>query len=123
MAKKKKRTLRSREEIEKAVIDYIEDLDFPTTTGNIAEGVGLNWYAASYYLHHLKDKGRVFHKKVGRQNQWWTEKVDEQRKKIRVQEMIINELERKLNDMVKEKDEEIEKLRKENMELKKRIKG
>jgi len=101
MAKKKKRTLRSKEEIEEAVIDYIEGLDFPTTTGNIAEGVSLNWYAASYYLHHLKDKGRVFHKKVGRQNQWWTEKVDEQRKKIR-------ELERE-NEKLKERIKELEK--------------
>lgn len=93
MAKERKK--RSSEEIKQAIVDYIETLDFPTTTGGIAEGVGLNWYAASFYLGQLKGDGKVFHKKVGRQNQWWTEKVDEQRKKIRELESVLNELEKR----------------------------
>ncbi len=89
----KERKKRSSEEIKEGIVDYIENLDFPTTTGRIAEDVGLNWYAASFYLRQLKEEGRVFHKKVGRQNQWWTEKVDEQRRKIRELESVLDELE------------------------------
>jgi len=91
----KERKKRSAEEIKQAIVDYIETLDFPTTTGGIAEGVGLNWYAASFYLGQLREEGRVFHKKVGRQNQWWTEKIDEQRKKIREMESVLKKLEKR----------------------------
>ncbi len=91
----KKRKKRSAEEIKRDILEFIESLDFPTTTEGIAKGVGLHWYAASFYLGQLKEEGRVFFKRIGRQNQWWTEKVDEQRKKIRELESVLNELEKR----------------------------
>jgi len=93
-----KRRKRKAREIKQEIINFIESLDFPTTTEQIAKGVGVNWYAAKLYLGELMREGKVFHKRIGRQNQWWTEKVDEQRKKIR-----------ELEKVVKEKDEKIEK--------------
>ncbi|OQX55857.1 MAG: hypothetical protein B5M53_03735 [Candidatus Cloacimonas sp. 4484_209] len=94
-----KRRKRKAREIKQEIINFIESLDFPATTEQIAKGVGVNWYAAKLYLGELMREGKVFHKRIGRQNQWWTEKVDEQRKKIR-----------ELEKVVKEKDEMIEKL-------------
>ncbi|HDH41550.1 MAG TPA: hypothetical protein ENG12_04010 [Candidatus Altiarchaeales archaeon] len=102
-----KRRKRNPEEIKRDIIEFIEKLDFPTTTEEIAKGVGLNWFTASFYLSELRAEGKVFHKRVGRQNQWWTENIDEQRKKMK-------KLEREL--MIK--DEEIKKLKREIRELK-----
>ncbi|RLI92426.1 MAG: hypothetical protein DRO89_02235 [Candidatus Altiarchaeales archaeon] len=102
-----KRRKRNPEEIKRDIIEFIEKLDFPTTTEGIAKGVGLNWFTASFYLSELRTEGKIFHKRVGRQNQWWTENIDEQRRKVK-------KLERKL--MIK--DEEIKKLKREIRELK-----
>lgn len=103
--KTEKRRKRKAGEIKQEIINFIESLDFPTTTETIANGVGVNWYAASLYLNQLKDEGRVFHKRIGRQNQWWTEKVDEQRKKIRELEWILRDKDEKIkkqDDVMKE---------------------
>jgi len=102
-----KRRKRNPEEIKRDILEFIEKLDFPITTEGIAKGVGLNWFTASFYLSELRAEGKVFHKRVGRQNQWWTENIDEQRKKMK-------KLEREL--MIK--DEEIKKLKREIRELK-----
>ncbi len=102
-----KRRKRNPEKIKEEIFEFIEKLDFPTTTEGIAKGVGLNWFTTSFYLSELKSEGIVFHKRVGRQNQWWTENVDEQRRKVK-------KLERKL--MVK--DEEIKRLKSRVRELK-----
>ena len=95
---------RTREEIKKDILDYMYKMDFPNTTENIAKALGLNWYSAMRYLHELKAEGKVFHKKIGRQDQWWTENVNESRRLLKV---------------LKEK---VEKLEKENKELKEKIK-
>lgn len=102
-----KRRKRNPEKIKKDIIEFIEKLDFPTTTEGIAKGVGLNWFTASFYLSELKEEGKIFHKRVGRQNQWWTENIDEQREKMK-------KLEREL--MIK--DEEIERLKRQIHKLK-----
>ncbi len=100
-----KRRKRNAGGIKQEIIKFIECLDFPTTTETIANGVGVNWYAAKLYLDELMKEGRVFHKKIGRQNQWWTEKVDEQRKKIREMEWILRDRDEKIKkqeDLLKE---------------------
>jgi len=101
----KKRKNRKENEIKKEIIDFIESLDFPTTTEQIAKGVRINWYMARLYLEQLREEGKVFHKRIGRQNQWWTEKVDEQRQKIRELEKENSRLKeriRKLESKLKE---------------------
>jgi len=103
--------------IKRKILAYLEKADFPSTTGQIAEAVRLNWYSADAHLAHLKAEKKVFHKRVGRQNQWWTEKVDEQRKRIREQEKIIQEKDIRLI----KKDEKIEEQAKEIKRLKERI--
>ena len=100
-----KRRKRKAREIKQEIINFIESLDFPATTEQIAKGVGVNWYAAKLYLGELMREGKVFHKRIGRQNQWWTEKVDEQRKKIRELEKENSRLKeriRKLESKLKE---------------------
>ncbi|MBU4266440.1 MAG: FaeA/PapI family transcriptional regulator [Candidatus Altiarchaeales archaeon] len=122
--KPSKRKKRNPEEIKKEIINFIEKLDFPTTTEGIAKGVGLNWFTASFYLSELRSDGKVFHKRVGRQNQWWTEKVDEQRGKIREQEKIIQEKDIKLmkkDEKIEEQAKEIEKLKGQIREMKGRV--
>jgi len=112
MTEKKPRRRKKRriEEIRKEIVEYLEKADFPTTTGQIAEGVGLNWYSADAHLAHLKAEKKVFHKRVGRQNQWWTEKVAESRRMVRV-----------LKEENKEKDEKIDELESDNKELEKEV--
>ena len=102
-----KRRKRNPEEIKRDIIEFIEKLDFPTTTEEIAKGVGLNWFTASFYLSELRAEGKIFHKRVGRQNQWWTENIDEQRKRMK-----------KLEGELMIKDGEIKKLRRKIRELK-----
>ena len=102
-----KRRKRNPEEIKRDIIEFIEKLDFPTTTEGIAKGVGLNWFTASFYLSELRAEGKIFHKRVGRQNQWWTENIDEQRKRMK-----------KLEGELMIKDGEIKKLRRKIRELK-----
>lgn len=114
-----KRRKRKAGEIKQEIINFIESLDFPTTTEAIANGVGVNWYAASLYLNQLKEEGKIFHKRIGRQNQWWTEKVDEQRKKIRELENVLKEKDSKLE----KKDEKIENQNKKIQELKAKLDG
>lgn len=70
---------RSVEDVKRDIFKYLKEIDFPSTTGQIAKAVGLNWYSAKTHLTELKADGKVFHKKVGRQDQWWTENVDTSR--------------------------------------------
>ncbi|OYT42453.1 MAG: hypothetical protein B6U86_00225 [Candidatus Altiarchaeales archaeon ex4484_43] len=102
-----KRRKRNPEKIKRDILEFIEKLDFPTTTEGIAKGVGLNWFTASFYLSELRAEGKIFHKRVGRQNQWWTENIDEQRKRMK-----------KLEGELMIKDGEIKKLRRKIRELK-----
>lgn len=104
-----KRKKRKAGEIKQEIIKFIESLDFPTTTETIANGVGVNWYAAKLYLEELMREGKVFHKRIGRQNQWWTEKVDEQRKKIRELEWVLRDKDEKIEELERksEKHEDV----------------
>ena len=119
-----KRRKRKAREIKQEIINFIESLDFPTTTEQIAKGVGVNWYAAKLYLGELMREGKVFHKRIGRQNQWWTEKVDEQRKKIRELEKVVkkkDEMIEKLEDKTEKQDEIIKNQDRRIRELKSKL--
>ena len=98
MSKRKRRT---EQEIHQDILEFLENIDFPRTTEEIARETGLNWYAATTHLTKLQMEGKVFHKKVGKQNQWWPEDVKGQKEKIR-----------KLEKKIVELDEEIKRLRK-----------
>lgn len=111
-----RRDRRTGDKIKKDILNYMEKMDFPNTTENIAKTLGLNWYCAMRYLHDLRAEGKVFHKKIGRQDQWWTENVNESRRLLRV----LKEKVEKLEIESKEKDDEIKKLKKENSELRKK---
>jgi len=127
-----KRKRRKKDQIRKEILAYLESIDFPNTTGGIAHAVKLNWYMAKVHLTELKAEGKVFHKKVGRQDQWWTENVNESRRMVRVlkdenkkQKGMIKELGEGMNEQAKENRKqarEIEKLKERIGKLEKRIK-
>ncbi|MBU4266944.1 MAG: FaeA/PapI family transcriptional regulator [Candidatus Altiarchaeota archaeon] len=96
-----KRKRRKKIDIKKEILDYLESIDFPNTTGGIADAVRLNWYMAKIYLMELKGDGKVFHKKVGRQDQWWTENVNESRRMVRVLKEKVNDQDKVLRELEK----------------------
>lgn len=112
---KDRRKRRTEKEIHEAILKFLEDMDFPRTTEDIANNVGLNWYAATTHLTKLKAEGKIFHKKVGKQNQWLLKEKyehgfmpgDEVRGKIeRLESENI-----KLKNQVKELEEELTKIK------------
>ena len=59
------------EEIQKRIIEYLKAQEWPSTTGDVARGVGISWNTAELKLTKLQMQGKVKFRKVGRQNQWW----------------------------------------------------
>ena len=80
MAERKRRTP---EQLKKAIMKYFRKQTFPRTTGQVAQAVGLNWYSTTNYLIELKAEGKLYHEKVGRQNQWGTEHVGDITKEVK----------------------------------------
>ncbi len=68
MVRKRKR--RTKEEIKKDMLKYLEKETFPRTTGQIAKATGVIWYKANELLREMKKEKVLYHEKVGRQNQW-----------------------------------------------------
>lgn len=108
MTQKPRRKRRTTEEIREEIYRFLEDIDFPTTTRRVADEVDLNWYAANTHLSHLMAEGKVFHKRVGRQNQWWTENVNESRRMIKVLKDELNKRDKRIREL----EDEIKKLKK-----------
>lgn len=79
---------RNVKEVKRDILTYLKEIDFPATTGQVAKAVGLNWYSAKTHLTELKSEGLVFHKRVGRQSQWWTENVDTSRILLSVWDLV-----------------------------------
>ena len=60
-------------EIKKKIIEYVSKLEWPSTTEDIAQGVGISWNTAQVHLLKLQTEGKIKFRRVGRQNQWWLE--------------------------------------------------
>lgn len=78
-----RRRRRTEEEIHQDILQFLEEATFPRTTEQVADAVGLNWYAATTHLTKLRMKEKVWTEKVGKQNQWWPEDINGQKNKIR----------------------------------------
>lgn len=118
-----KRKKRTREEVEEVIMKYLESIDHPRTTSELAEATGLNWYSAMAHLARLEAQRRVFHKKIGRQDQWFNvdvnesrklvkslkKEVDEQREKIEEQDKIIENQNRRIQELEAKLDESMKK--------------
>ena len=84
---KSRRERRTNEEIKEELLEYLADQDFGVTTQQAARENGLHIKSATKFLKELLDEGKVFLKKVGRQNQWclmeyympWKEKLEKRR--------------------------------------------
>jgi predicted ArsR family transcriptional regulator len=61
-------------EIHDKIIQYLEAQEWPSTTEDIAKGIGISWNTAELHLVKLQMQDRVKFRKVGRQNQWWLNK-------------------------------------------------
>lgn len=57
-------------EIDRAVLKYIEKSDWPVTTEMVSKGAGVSWNTAQIHLYKLQSEGKIKGKRVGRQNQW-----------------------------------------------------
>lgn len=60
-------------EITEKILKFLEKQEWPSTTEDIAVGVGVTWQTAQIHLFKLQTEKKVKYKKVGRQNQWWLE--------------------------------------------------
>jgi len=60
-------------EIAKKMLEYLEKQDWPSTSEDVAKGVGISWNTAQIWLLRLSTENKVKFRKVGRQNQWWLE--------------------------------------------------
>ena len=117
MLTRKKRKIRTKEEIEKEIIDYVKNLEFPTTSAEIARAIKLNWFTSKIYLDKLKKEGKIHLKKVGRQNQWWLENMSKQ-KKLAEKSVKLEKENLELKEEVKEVRGEIKEVKDENLKLK-----
>ena len=59
------------EEIQKKIVDYLKNQEWPCTTEDIARGAEISWNTAEIHLVRLQMQNKVKFRKVGRQNQWW----------------------------------------------------
>ena len=58
------------EEMDKEIIQYILQQDWPVTTEMVSKKLKISWNTAQIHLYKLQAEGLVRGKKVGRQNQW-----------------------------------------------------
>jgi Mn-dependent DtxR family transcriptional regulator len=61
---------RKGEEIDKKIMEYLENIPFSATTEMIAKAIGVAWYSAQMHLNKLEKEGKVKFFRIGRQNQW-----------------------------------------------------
>lgn len=61
-------------EIQDKIVEYLKVQEWPSTTEDIAKGIGISWNTAEIHLVRLQMEGKVKFRKVGRQNQWWLNK-------------------------------------------------
>ncbi len=62
------------DDIQKEILKYLVNLEWPSTTGDVAREVKISWNTAELNLIKLQMQGKVKFKRVGRQNQWWINK-------------------------------------------------
>lgn len=58
------------QDIDRMILKYIDDSDWPVTTEMVAKGAGVSWNTAQIHLYKLQSEGKIKGKRVGRQNQW-----------------------------------------------------
>jgi len=61
-------------EIQEKILEYLSKQEWPSTSEDIAKGLGISWNTAQLHLIKLQMQGKVKFRKVGRQNQWWVKK-------------------------------------------------
>lgn len=61
-------------DIDKKILGFLRGKEWPCTTEDIAQGVGVSWQTAQIHLFKLNAEGKIKYRKVGRQNQWWANK-------------------------------------------------
>jgi predicted ArsR family transcriptional regulator len=58
------------EDIDKQILKYLSEQDWPVTSEMVAANVKISWNTAQIHLYKLSAEGSVKGKRVGRQNQW-----------------------------------------------------
>jgi len=62
------------DKIREKILNFMKDLEWPSTTEDIAKGAKVSWNTAQVHLLKLQSEGKVKFRRVGRQNQWWLDK-------------------------------------------------
>lgn len=62
-------------DVSERIIEFLKKQGWPSTTGDIAKGVKISWQTAQIHLYKLMSEGKVKYRKVGRQNQWWLNRI------------------------------------------------
>ena len=62
------------EEIQRRILECLEDMEWPSTAGDIAKCADISGNTAELHLVKLQMQGKIKFRKVGRQNQWWLNK-------------------------------------------------
>jgi Mn-dependent DtxR family transcriptional regulator len=57
-------------DIDKEILKYLSEQDWPVTTEMVAKNVKVSWNTAQIHLYKLTSEDLVKGKRVGRQNQW-----------------------------------------------------
>ena len=57
--------------IQRKILEYLKKQEWPSTTKDIANGVGISWNTGEIHLVRLQIQDKVKFRKVSRQNQWW----------------------------------------------------
>jgi len=58
------------DKIDKKILEYLAEEDWPVTTEMVAKRLKISWNTAQVHLYKLVASGLAKGKKVGRQNQW-----------------------------------------------------
>ena len=66
----KPRGRKQREDIDRAILEYLAEQDWLVTTEMVSKRLGISWNTAQTHLYKLMAEGKVKGRKIGRQNQW-----------------------------------------------------
>jgi predicted ArsR family transcriptional regulator len=66
----KSHSIKRGEDIDREILNYLAEQDWPVTTEMVAEKLGVSWNPAQTHLYKLMAEGKVKGRRIGRQNQW-----------------------------------------------------
>ena len=63
------------DEIDEKILNYLKKQQWPATSEDVAKAINVQWHTAQIHLMKLMAEEKVKFRRVGRQNQWWLNKI------------------------------------------------